>query len=442
MSDDGLEDLVGLLDEATLRDLLADAALRDAETARAVRLAAARPGERLAALRREVDDALWTRRHMGYRHSAEWASDTRPLLAALAEAVETEPSAELVELLERSAGHVVKVILHSDDSHGMIGAVAAELLDLHARLCDVGVADPVKLAKWMVKFRFVDQDVFELDPVRYSAALGDKGVETYRREVDKRTTDPNEFAARYAAERLAVLDRNVPEVIRLYGGDLATPYRYQRVAEALLELDMEDDALAWASEGIDKTSGWQVAKLYDLVAGIHSARADEGAVAATRLEHHEAMPTSSTYARLRAAAVNIDGWEGMVDHARAVLRVRDPGALVDALLAEGYPDEAWAVAVDAGDTDVGDARWERLAEAREPTHPADALTVYLRLVDSVLVTADRRSYERAIRLLEAARRAAGAADESPILVRRVAGLREIHHRRPSLMDMLDKAGFR
>lgn len=439
--DDGLEDLVAQLDEPTLRDLLADAALRDEATARAVRLAAAGPGERLSALRREVDDTLRTRRHMGYQHSAAWASDTQPLLAALAQAVETEPTAELVDLLQRAAGLAVKVILHSDDSHGMIGDVAVNLLDLHARACDAGVGDPTKLAKWMVKFRFVDQDFFELDPVRYATALGDKGIATYRREVDKRTTDPAEFAARYAAERLAVLDRNVPEIIRLHGGNLAMPYHYQRVAEALLELGLEDDALAWARDGIEKTSGWQVGKLYDLVADIHATRNDDEAVFSTRLEHHESMPTSTTYARFRAAAESAGRWGDVVDRARSVLGDRDPGGLVDALLSDEDPDEAWTVAT-GSDVELDDDRWKRLAEAREPTHPADALTAYLQLVDTTLVQAERRAYKKAVRLLTAAKRAADAADDQTRFDARVAELREIHRRRPSLITMLDKAGFR
>ena len=48
-----------------------------------------------------------------------------------------------------------------------VGAIAT-LSALHARACDAGVADPLKLARWLVKFRFADQDFFEVDPVRYA----------------------------------------------------------------------------------------------------------------------------------------------------------------------------------------------------------------------------------------------------------------------------------
>ena len=46
------------------------------------------------------------------------------------------------------------------------------LLVVHALAFDAGVADPVKRGVWMIRFRFVDQDFFEVDPVRYASALG------------------------------------------------------------------------------------------------------------------------------------------------------------------------------------------------------------------------------------------------------------------------------
>lgn len=86
------------------------------------------------------------------------------------------PSRDLVELVQRAAGHVVKVILRTDDSSGSIGDVAHELLRVHAKACDAGVADPARLARWMFRFRFEDQDFFEVDPVRYADALGERGL--------------------------------------------------------------------------------------------------------------------------------------------------------------------------------------------------------------------------------------------------------------------------
>lgn len=80
---------------------------------------------------------LMTRRYVDYRESSAWAVEASPVVDALADAVAGELSSELVPLLERAVGHVVKVILRADDSDGMIGELARGLLDLHERACDV-----------------------------------------------------------------------------------------------------------------------------------------------------------------------------------------------------------------------------------------------------------------------------------------------------------------
>ena len=123
-----------------------------------------------------------------------------------------------MELLQRAVGHLVKVILRADDSNGMIGDLARDVLELHARACDAGVADPIPLARWMVRFRFVDQDFFEADPVRYASALGEEGIAAYRTAVAE-YAGGDSFAVRYARERLAVVDRDADELVRLLGGD-------------------------------------------------------------------------------------------------------------------------------------------------------------------------------------------------------------------------------
>ncbi|MBV9806280.1 MAG: hypothetical protein JO286_03800, partial [Solirubrobacterales bacterium] len=165
--DEPLDRLVERLTREQLVEVVVDAAEWHDDVARAIRLAAARKDSGLEVLRREVDGALRTRRFLDYRESMEWAQAGRPVVGELELAVRTAPSRELVELLQRAVGHVVKVIHRADDSSGLIGDLARELLDLHARSCDAGVADPVKLAAWMIRFRFADQDFFDVDPVRY-----------------------------------------------------------------------------------------------------------------------------------------------------------------------------------------------------------------------------------------------------------------------------------
>ena len=200
------------------------------------------------------------------------------------------PSNELVLLLQRAAGHVVKVILHADDSNGTIGDLARELLDLHAQACDAGVSDPLKLAAWMVKFSCEDQDFFELDPVRYAQALGEPGLSAYRQAIAQHSD--RLFAVRWARERLAVLDGDTQAIITLLGEDLTKPHQFIRVSEAMAELGRDDDVLSWALRGIAETDGWQLDKLYDLACGVHERRAAPLEVLALRREQHERMASS------------------------------------------------------------------------------------------------------------------------------------------------------
>jgi len=440
--DDQFADSLGRLGDDEVRALLLKAAADHDDVARAVRLAGVAPADRIASLKSEVDGALRTRRFLGYRESIEWAQDAAPVVDELANQAVVAPSRDLLALVERAIGHVVKVILKADDSSGNIGDLARRLLEIHEQVCDAGVADPVRLAKWMVRFGLDDQDFFTVDPVRYASALGDDGLAAFRRAVAERLTAPRVlFAVSHSEERLAVLDGDVDRVIELLGGDLTRPYRFIRVAEAMLELDRDDDALAWSQRGIETMTGWQVAQLYDIAASVLARRGDTDAVLVLRRDQHGRMASTSSYALLRTAAP-ADAWPVEQAAAREVLAARDRGALVDVLLADGDTDEAWRLATSDAEWDPGEHRWARLAEAREPSDPASAMGVYLRLVESTLTKADKRAYRVATTDLKNARRAAGAAGLSEEFDDYLTALREHHRRRPTLIAMLDKAGLR
>ncbi len=440
-ADEELGALVERLDSGEAQRLLLDAAARHGDVARTIRLATARPADRAATLRSELD-ALRTRRHLDYRESMEWAHEAGTVVDEITAAAQNTPSRELLKLVELAINRVIKVILSADDSSGMIGDLARQLLEAHKQICDAGVADPKALAKWMVRFGFDDQDFFTVDPVRYSTALGDNGLAALRRAADDRSTGPEpDFAVRYTQERLAVLDGDVDKIVALLGGDLTAPHQFIRVAEAMLELDRSDDALAWANRGIESTSGWQVAKLYDIAAGVLIERNDEAAVLELRREQHQRMPGATAYALLKQAARSVDEWELELAGARVVLAERDLGELVDALLTDGDIDAAWSAATATDSADLDDHRWARLAEAREPTDPTGATSVYLRLVESTLRTADRRAYRSAAKQLRRAKGSAASAGLSEEFDGHLAALREKHRRRPSLMAILDKAGL-
>lgn len=436
-----IDELIAAMTVDELQEVVSAAADLHDDVERRVRLIAARAEGDLTQLRAEVDRGLRTRRFLGYRESGGWARAARPIVAELESAIESSPSAELVELLQRAVGHVVKVIQRADDSDGLIGDLARDLLALHARACDAGVADPVKLGRWMVRFRFADQDFFQVDPVRYASALREVGLAAYRQAVES-YEGPDSFAVRYARERLALLDGNVDGIVKQLGGDLKNPYQFIRVTEAMAELGLDDEVLVWSKRGIAQTSGWQISKLYDLACGVHAKREQPLEVLALRRGQHERMPSSSTYLALRTAAETLGAWSVEQDAARATLQRADPREFVDTLLADGDIDLAWSTAL-AGPRDLlGSDLWLRLAESRERERPADALPVYRRLADEVLERADRRAYRSAAWILKRAEAAAQAASTPDEFTEYLARLREQHRRRPTLIAILDKANLR
>ena len=434
-----VEQLIEATSDEDLREVVLWAAQWHEDVERRLRLIAARSTGDLGALRTEVDRALRTRRHLGYRESVEWAHAARPVISELAAIVDATPSRELVELLQRGISHVVKVMQTlADDSSGLVGDLAGDLLGLHARACDAGVADPIRLANWMIRFRTTEQDIFEPDPVRYRAALGEHGLAEFRRQLAAQP-DQKDLGVQYARERLAVLDGDIDAIVTLFGEDLSTPYQFVRVAEAMAELGRDQETLEWALRGIEETRGWQTDKLYDLACDVRAGREEHAESLALRRAQYAQTPTSSTYHQLHTAAEVIDAWPLERDAARQVLHQRNPPALIDVLLSDGDADLAWETAQRLPDAHLGDETWLRLAQARQATHPADALPVYWRVIDSVLETADRRAYAAAIRLLKRARDAATDSGQTSEFLVRLARLREQHRRRPSLISMLDSA---
>jgi hypothetical protein len=436
-----LDALIEKVDPAVLRGIVAAAAERHEDVARALRMAASCESGDLSSLRAEIDRGLRAGRHLGYRESGAWAMKARPIVEAISERVGSSPAAELVTLIERAIGHVVAVILKADDSAGLIGDLARELLDLHARACDAGVADPITLARWMVRFGFDDQDFFVADPVRYADALGELGLAAFRREVAQRVEagQGDTFAATYARERLAVLDGDTKALVGLLGGDLSRPHQFVRVAEAMAELGRDDDVLSWATRGIAESDGWQVARLYDLAVGVHSERHEDQEVLRLRRQQHQRMPSPATYALLRAAAEVCGVWATERPAARVALAEHDLGGLVDVLLSDGEPEAAWQVPRAHPGWDPGPQRWMSLAESREASTPGDALDVYLRLADVQLETTGKAAYVRAVAILKRAARAARAADRHDEFSAHLAGLREAQRRRPTFIAVLDKA---
>jgi hypothetical protein len=150
-------------------------------------------------------------------------------------AATTGDPAEVYTVTHKALASAITVIARADDSGGIVGDACRRLLDLHPRAAATAVPAG-RLIDWMMKFQFDGQvDYFDLDPVAYAPALGEKGMAAYRSRLDgvradlgpepageDRWSSPHRhewFVLDWNAKRLAVLDRDVDAIIRTHARD-------------------------------------------------------------------------------------------------------------------------------------------------------------------------------------------------------------------------------
>lgn len=394
-----------------------------------------------------VDDVLRTRRFLDWRQTREYADEAWPVVDLLSRAVDTSPSEPLVELVQRALSHVLKV-LHRADDDGLIGGVFDGLLDVHERACERSRPDQSRLAKWLITATYDPDWYSPPDPVLYAAALGEKGLELYRRAAEREiaAADPDDPYAggashgRYAVERLAVIDRDPEAVVASFAHIGRAGYREAEIAKAMREIGRDDLALAHARAGLSDASPFDRGRLAPIADAILAESGDAEGLLELRRVVHRAAPTRTTFAALRDASKAHDRWDDDRPAAIVALGRMSPGELVAVLLSEGRVDEAWDAYHVADTVHLHDKDVLALIRARGADHPDDELDAYLHLAYAELVTTGREHYERAVRLLKKAVNPARRTGREPDLRAHVAQWRETYRRRPALIAMLDRAG--
>jgi uncharacterized Zn finger protein len=387
------------------------------------------------AIYRGLVESLRTRRHLDYRAANDHGRDAHRVADELAGALTETTAPALVSLLELAIETMVRVILRSDDSSGIQSGAAARFVDLHVEAATLAPPDPERLARWLVKSTVGDDTFLDFDVVRYAPALDARGLTAYRAELAKAMRrKPDNYAGAHALQRLAVMDGDVSEIVRLVGGPLDNTFRYVAVVEALLEAGHEDEALRYAVAGTELTPSFhQTPRLYDTAVRLLRDRGDQPEALRLRRLQLQQVPTEASYASLRKAAKAAGDWPRERLSALDTLLDRNPRAWMSVLLDEGEVDLVWEA---SADLPLDTVMLVRILRERAKTQPADVYDRYVALIDETLRVAQQQNYRQAVTYLHELRRACEAAGRRDEYAALVARLLDQHRRRPTFVEML------
>ncbi|MGH8775338.1 MAG: DUF6880 family protein [Jiangellaceae bacterium] len=400
----------------------------------------------LPLLRTRADLYLWSAANA---HGRQMHEAVDMLEAAVPE---TDP-AEVYAVTHKALASAIKVIARADDSSGIIGDACRRLLDLHPKAAAAAGVPAGKLVDWMMKFQFDgDVDYFELDPVAYATALGERGVASYRARLDevraKLAPDPPEsqrftvpvrherWVLEWNDRRLAVLDHDVDAIIRTHARDRKVAAWFQDTAEAFEEIGEVDLAIDWARQALDVGPWHQSLKAADYWCTLLAEHRPADLLDA-RLLVFRRWPSSNTGADLYKAAGT--SWRSHRDEVIAALASSPRDAVTFALSSLKDVQFAWNLAHSLGLD--SDHTWGELAKAYENVDPLAVLPIHQRLVDHELVEAGAQHYRIAARRLAKMRKLAAGTDKAAEVDELVADLRETHRRRPRLQQEFDRAGL-
>jgi hypothetical protein len=371
----------------------------------------------------------------------------------LEQAVPTDDPAQVYAVTHKALASAIKVIARADDSSGIIGDACRRLLDLHPKAAAAAQVSPARLVDWMMKFQFDgDVDYFQLDPVAYAPALGQKGMAAYRARLDQvratlgpeprddqRWSSPHAHAwltLAWNARRLAVFDGDIDAIIRTHARDRTVAAWLQDTAEAFEEIGQIDLAIAWAKQATDFDRGHQSLKASAYWCHLLAEHRPSDLLDA-RISVFRQWPSSSTAAYLYNDAGS--AWPEYRDEVATTLAASPRDAVLFALLTLKHVPYAWNLAHSLAlrSNDV----WERLAKEYEKVDPLAVLPILTKLVEDELTETGAQHYRNAARRLKKMRELTVASDRAAEVDHLIAELRETHRRRPRLQREFDRAGL-
>ena len=417
----------------SLVGLLLDIAQRDDRLYQSLLLRAERTGgegNAMTAFRHAIDSATHIYGFVDWRAAGSFASNLDEVAESLSELLKPDTAAMLVELAEYAIERVEHALEEIDDSGGAVGQTLYRLGELHFKACKLARPDPEELAERLFRCETSFPFYSFHDSARiYRDVLGDAGLQRFRelaeaewRETkpvanqrgDGRIYDSRRRRITHIMETLAELSGDIEQLAAIKQRDLSSSHHYLAIAEVYDKAGQKDQALEWAERGLKAFPTRLDDRLRDfLVAAYLKRKRNDEALNLTWLRFAERAGLEN-YKKLKGIAQHLGLWAEQRKRALALgeQEIARDAATIDRWTKQARtPDHTLRVEIALWEKDL-DAAWRAaregvchrslliaLAGKLGSVRPADAITLYRRVVPLIVGQTGNAAYAEGIDLI-------------------------------------------
>jgi tetratricopeptide (TPR) repeat protein len=379
-----------------------------------------------------------------------YADDVDKAVAVIDELIKAGKASEAVDIAYDAIVWLTDSLEFIDESWGSVDDAVRELFAVHLRACQADRPEAASLGTDLAELLLQDQYSYWPDLDDYRDLLGAAGVAAVRQHVaDACEERPASWRARDLMESILRDEGDVDGVVALHAANLDSHGRsHFLIARELDGAGRGAEALGWAERGVREAAGPDH-QLVEYLAGRYAATGRHDELLALRRERFQAERTLAGYQALRRAAKDSGRWPAEREEALSLLRLdladRSRRAswawsgpvLIDALIDDGDVDAAWAVAEGV----APEQQRLRLADASISSRPADALAVYVTVIEPLTAMTGDGTYRQIARLLLSIRACHQALGTTAEFARYLTVLRMGQKRKRNLMKILDQNGL-
>ncbi len=405
-----------------------------------------------------IREAIATKEYIDYEALPDYAQGIEEVLRPLPEAIEHGDAALAVELCEFALGEMDKVPDLVDFSDPALAEIWQHLHDWHLRACRQAQPEPVSLARRLLKSE-MDSALgnFRDAASTYASVLGASGLRTYAEMLEEAwagvppiqpgerpaTIDDRRVHLTAMMERLAAASQNVHAQVAVKSRDLSTPHDFLAIAELYRTRGRLLEAISWCERGWEafKDRQAQADDLRELLPHLFFEAGKPADALRLAWERFADLKSWESYHQLldhaKRAGQPPREW---IDRALAHLReqptreIEEQGVLIEVLLSDDRPEEAWDVAQAHGSPSH---LWLKLAEQRERRNPGDAVAIYRQAAEGFIAGGSGTSYRQAAEYISRIRRLMERHGRPGAFEAYRAELRELHKSRRPFVRLLD-----